>query len=859
MKLSRRHLLATASAAALWGNTESARAAFAIFQASSGGASIGHGWNTLPLGAGGLVTGLHIANDGSMVCRTDVGNIYRWSGLNTDYADSTKKWLPLLNFASLGGSASIALGNDYGAWEHVLAPGNSAVHVAIFADMANIQNKSWIWYSTNSGVTWNQSNTSFLNATASSNLAPGGDSRRFYYKIAVDPANANVAYCGIPYDASNVRPGAVTTLNRSGGSPTLATWASVITSGSTTVGNVGSGTISSGIVIDSSLGTTTVGIQAVTKHIILPIGGVDILESFDGGNTFVSTGAATAFGSASFSVANGGCNFAGVYYAVVLFPSSATSNSLWRYIPGASAGAGTWTNITPSNYTGGNIAKGTSLIIDPRSGAGNQSYLSITGPQGVSLGFTSTTANSGTPSWLGLTGGETAFLSAASYDIPYLNFIFGQGLSGFTDVACTVVDPNGVLWFGGNQSLWYNGTSSSVTTPNASLINYGTLVSGPFWWSMGRGQEAAVGIDMMVPPGGTYPILGPQDIGAPMRGTFTSFPQDLGIHFKEYQCSSIEYAASDSSFVVACVTYQNQGSDGSHYVYSTNYGADTSWTQIAAMPDSLWSSGGTIDIEGGQVVAVDHDHWLACPMGNAASFTPAFTTNATSAASWSLCSGLPSTPWLSPNGQPWYYANTAKAFCVGYGTDAGTAWAVLFNTTSTATLYRSPSGSFGTFSSVATFTVSIDCIAPFIYAVPGFPDELWISGKFSGGTPVGLWHVTGARTASTPTVTLCATPVGNPNPIAFSLGAPASGGGYPAIYYLGNTGFGTDNTLYQGTTSGSGSSMTVGWSPFGPTGARADLPLVGQVQGIGFIRADPNVYQRLYAKVGDSGYAYYNP
>src|SRR5581483_1399776 len=90
--------------------------------------SIGHGWNTLPLGAGGLVTGLHISNDGSMVCRTDVGNIYRWSGKSTDYADSTKAWLPLLNFNSLPGATTIL---NIGAWEHVLAPGNSAVHLAI--------------------------------------------------------------------------------------------------------------------------------------------------------------------------------------------------------------------------------------------------------------------------------------------------------------------------------------------------------------------------------------------------------------------------------------------------------------------------------------------------------------------------------------------------------------------------------------------------------------------------------------------------------------------------------------------------------------------------------------------------------
>lgn len=856
-------------------STKDTKAAFGIFQAASG-IAIGHGWNTLPLGAGGLVTGLHIANDGSMVCRTDVGNIYRWSGKVTDYADSTKTWQPLLNFGSLGGSASVSSGNDFGAWEHVLAPGTSTstTHVAIFADMANVNGKSWIWYGTWDGskVAWNQaSGVSFLNYTAASNAPPagtnnsnapmGGNIRQGYYKIAIDPVNENVAYCGVPYDAGNVLPAVFTTLNKAGGSPSLGTWASVKTSGATPIGNVGVNTTSCGLVIDPSLGTTTVGIQTVTKHIYLPAGGVDIYESVDGGNSFASTGAATAFNTAfgvtNFTVTNAGCNADGVYYAVVTFFGSATSNSLWRYIPNGTAGGGAWTNITPSSYTGGNIAVGTSLIIDPRTGTSNKAYLSITGPQGLGAGFTSANANSGTPMWSGLTGGETNNLSAASYDIPYLNFIFGQGVSGFVDAACTVVDPNGVLWFGGNQSFWYNGTSTSVATPNASLINYGSLTgNATFWWSMGRGQEATVGIDVMVPPGGTYPILGPQDIGAPLRGTFTTYPKDLGIRFKEYQCPSIEYAASDAAFVVACVTYQNQVSDGSHYLYSANYGADGSWTQIAQMPDSLWSSGGTIPIQGGQVVAIDHDTWLACPMGNGASFTPAFTRNATSTASWSLVSGLPSAPWLSPAAQPWFFANTSKAFCVGLGADQGCVWGVLMNDTSTATLYRCPdlrSGS--TFTAIGTFTVSAACVSTFIYAVSGKPGELWISGKFSGGSNAAVWHVTNANSASA-TIDAIAMPVANTNAICLSVGAP-NGANYPALYLLANTGFGTAKTLYQGSYSGSGT--TVAWSTFGPTGTSADLPLVGQVPGATFIRADPNVYQRLYATIGQSGYAYYNP
>ena len=134
-----------------------------------------HGWKTLLLGAGGNVTGAHIANDGSMVCRTDVGNIYRWSGVEADYLNPAKRWIPLITYASVG---STAVPSDYiGGWEHVLAPGSSNVHVAIFPDMANAPgNKNWIWYSLDSGAHWTQTNIAFLNGSASSNGAGLGAS-----------------------------------------------------------------------------------------------------------------------------------------------------------------------------------------------------------------------------------------------------------------------------------------------------------------------------------------------------------------------------------------------------------------------------------------------------------------------------------------------------------------------------------------------------------------------------------------------------------------------------------------------------------------------------------------------------------
>lgn len=907
MRLSRRSFLAGVCIAALFaGRAE----AFPHGIASP----IAKGWNTLPLGAGGLVTGMFIANDGSMVCRTDVGNIYRWSGKTSDYANPSARWLPLLNYASLGSSAVIR--TSIGGWEHVLAPGNSAVHVAIFGDIAGSQTKGWVYYSANSGATWNQSNLSFLNSSVDSNSNPGAIYKNSYYKIVVDPANENVAYCGVPINSGNSA-GAYTTLNQSGGS-TLATWASVKISGATPVGAVTTG-IACGLAFDPSQGTTTVGGQIVTKRIIIPVGGVGIFESTDGGVTFTEI-AAGPMGTANFYVTNAAMNAAGVYYCAVV---SASIGGVWRYA------SGTWTNIKPPAYAASEITPGFSLIVKPS----DNTYLSATGVNGIGAGYTSLNADTGSPpTWNGRRGGQNPTLKAASYDIGYMNYIFGQGSGAFTFGPAVCVDPlSGACFWGGNQSVWYFAASAGSTVP-IGPPDYNTAIN-TFSWSMGRGQEATVAQDVLCPPGGTYPVLAAQDLGTPMRGTFTIYPADMLVRFLEYTCENLEYAANDPSFIVARATGQ-AGSGALQDVssYSPNYGADGTWTQIAGTPTSLWQAsitatisngvggagtildvsacsgtifpngliaqtalaggtfygrvqpygtsgttgtGGTgtyiLDttstvltptalfsvtlIQGGQTVAVDKDHWVTVPAGLTVSPIPAYTTNATGAATWALCSGLPAVNWM---GRPWTFGKTSKPLAVGYGADLGTVWACYFATSGGATLYRS-TDSGASFSSIATWAASgtFGSGRAFCLSVPGYPNELWVTAAFSGGSPTGFWHITNANTAAA-TVTAVSLPVDADLIETFTLGAPATPGGYPALYIVGNqSGMGgvAPRYLYRGTWNGS----TLTWARFGPTGTQQDLPVSCQICGFQSIRGDWNVYGRLYVSSQQSGYAYYNP
>lgn len=818
--------------------------------------TISKGWNTLPLGAGGLVTGLDIAPDGTMVCRTDVGNAYRFSGKCTDYADPTKKWIPLLTYAGLGNTAIDA--QNVGMWEHRIAPGNSAVHVAIFPDMAGSGTVGKLYYGTWDGakVSWNPSNLSFANSSANSN----GNLRRPYYKIAVDPANENVAYCGMPFNSGNSA-GVYTSLNQSGGS-TLATFNPVITSGVTTIPAVASFTyngstttnvLSCGLAIDPSLGTTTIGGQTVTRHIILPVAGNGIWESTNGGASFteIAISAVPAFSTGAFQVLTGGFNGGGVYYCIV---QSSVSGAwgIWSYA------SGVWTNITSGTYGSFSsfVINGAFLVINPYSPNG---YLSVTGPNGMGAGFTSTSANTATPSWTGLTSGEIPSLLAVSYDIPYVNDLFGQGLNAFTDASSCAVDPNGNCWWGGNQSFFYLGTSGSNPVPSG-LPSYAPAYN-TFWWSMGRGMEATVAQDAWVPPGGTYPILACQDLGGVLRGTFTGYPQHVFAAHNEYSGNSLESAANDPSFVVATITGQIGNSNGTvdAPAYSTNYGADGSWVSAGAGVASLYAGG--LPMAGGQTVAVDHDNWVRIVQGTGGqAYQPAFTQNATAATpTWALCTGLPSANFFN---QSWSNGNCFKPLAVGYGADLGAVWALLISPAGTsATIYRCPDLRVASpsFSSIITWTIAASVNGPFLMSVPGFTGELWATARFTAGsgTNYGLWHIASANTgiASKVRITL---PADADLPVAFCLGCPLTPGGYPALYYVGRqSGLGNNSPkfLYQGAWNGT----TVTWTRYGPTGTQQDLPPSCQLAGIQAIRASWDIPGLIFIASNQNGYAYYNP
>lgn len=876
MKPSRREVLRSSVALAAFAAAQPSRAWF-----PRGQQLIGHGWNTLPLGAGGLVTGFCIANDNSIYCRTDVGNIYKWTGTTSTTTNPSDQWSPIINLTSLAGlSTNPHTDFSWGALELVCAPSDATKVWAIFPPLSG-GIVSPIYYSTNGGASWNYSNITSTNSDP--NTPPYG--KWAYYRIAVDPSNANVVYVGLPPTNGNSS-GVYTTFNKSGGSDGHTFSAATTDSGGATpFPQTTNGTGAAGICFDPSAGTTSVAGQTVTKRIIVPVGGVDIYESVDGGLTWATTGAATAFGTAAFSLNCAVVNSNGVYYCTV------NSKGLYRYVGSGTAGGGTWTNISSGIYASVGIS--TVLVVDPN----DPTYLTVLGERGLAYGSTSANADTGSPvvwsSTTGSTGNVTA--TAPSYDLPWMADIFGQG-SGFFYATAVKIDGDGNTIVCGNQSIWkvtgrlvYNGPS------NITAISFG------------RGQNATVAQEVWKPTGGNNPLIAVQDFGTPIGGSFVKYPTAYSPAFSEYTCSSIEESPTDGSFCVFRITGQggSPADAGDASGYSTDASANV--TAYAANPSAAWHGGihgsitssvltvtsvdtgvifigqqifngstnrgvigsaittnpdgtGTYNVTfgtgndagptlqlyadniAGQIMAVDNDHHLIVAAGHSHGCIPIFTANR--GASWALCGGLPSSNWIRG---AWFSAPSSKPLCAGFGADVGTAWAVSISGT-TATIYKS-TDSGATFSSLSTITVSASITGVYLLAVPGQPGHLW----FTGGNAGGLWQSTdwGA------TWTSKTRPNSKPGYLSIGATEPSSGT-YPTLWMLaGNSGDPNQQSILYYSINAAASWTALGSS--GSSGVRPDLPVGQQMYGIGTVRADRQVFSKLYCGAGQMGFCYYNP
>ena len=250
-------------------------------------------WQELPIGAGGMITGIDIAPDDTLVVRTDTYGAYLWNGT---------QWEQLVSSASM--PANVVIPNSgMGVDEIQIAPSNSNILYMSY--------DGYVFQSTNKGTTWTETAFAHLNEP----IITGGDVYRYWgQKMAVDPNNPNVVYVGTPQN------GLFVTTN--GG----ASWTSVASVPDGTVNSGGFYAGVSGIEFDPALGVT----GGKTNTIFAVSQGNGVYESTNAGASWSSIGGPS-------EVIHAAVSSTGVYYAVD------NSNDLWSF------SGGTWTKLLSSS------------------------------------------------------------------------------------------------------------------------------------------------------------------------------------------------------------------------------------------------------------------------------------------------------------------------------------------------------------------------------------------------------------------------------------------------------------------------------------------------------------------------------
>jgi peptidoglycan hydrolase-like protein with peptidoglycan-binding domain len=355
-----------------------------------GADAYGTTWKPLRIGAGGFITGIDIAADGTKVIRTDTYGAYLWDGTQWDQLISNS------SMAASGIQKDVYAG---GVYEIAIAPSNT--------NRFYIEFGGYVYRSDNRGATWIKTN--FAKATADG----ANDMYRTYgRKIAIDPANADVALVGTPSDG-------VWMTTDAG-----ATWSHITALGTSTVDING---VSPGHTIGYDFSSSVVGGQ--TQGIYASTYGTGVYHSTDGGATWtLTTGTPTT--TQHMVVAHDG---------TVYLVANEIGNNLHIY------SGGSWTSVS----VGANGNSLHAVAVDPN----NPDHI-VVAHDGGDLSISTDHAATFT--------GYSNNVSQVSTDIPWLTFSGGYMSSG--DLAFDPTASN-VLY----QSVGDGVVYTTPTVPNTHV------------------------------------------------------------------------------------------------------------------------------------------------------------------------------------------------------------------------------------------------------------------------------------------------------------------------------------------------------------------------------------------------------
>ena len=250
-------------------------------------------WQTLNVGAGGLLSGIDVTPDGTMVARTDTYGAYIWNG---------DEWQQLITATSMPAGFVTPNSNIEGVYEIQIAPSDTHIIYMMY--------EGYVFQSANQGATWAE--TAFAPVTENTSDGYRADGQ----KMGVDPDNPNVVYAGTPFD------GLFVTTN--GG----ASWQSVSGVPISQLDSGGDSPGITGILFDPALGV----INGNTKTIFAESYGNGVYESTNAGASWSAIGGPT-------NVVYAAVASTGVYFAT-------DGTTLWSYQNH------TWTQLLTDSHWG---------------------------------------------------------------------------------------------------------------------------------------------------------------------------------------------------------------------------------------------------------------------------------------------------------------------------------------------------------------------------------------------------------------------------------------------------------------------------------------------------------------------------
>lgn len=828
-----------AALAALVCLTSAFAGSFSIIQVgNSSGAGATQGWNILPIGAGGNLDGMSIANDSTMVVRTDTYGAYLWCpatstpvgcSSSTSPVGTSGTWQQLVTSSSLpAGLANQTFGlYNSGVQELVLAPTNSSKMYMLYVVAGSpYPYQMGLFYSTNQGVNWNLSNG--FPATISSgtyNSSTGA--------VSLTLASPGINFVtGSPIVISGLTgTGSVASLNGTYASTAAATGSGgnqVTTVTYTAATGLGSITITGGTLTASvSANTGNGGYVDGTfkgwgqKMAVDPTNANNVLIGTPQNGLFYSTDGGVTLSLVTGVPAGlkdvGTGTYPGIT-GIAYSPASATTiyassygNGVYQTTTGP---AGTWTKLTngtgPGNVRLGAVDGGTGFYwaVDA---AGNLWYWDGTiwhetllasstavnafaiDPNtsghviaGGNSGNLNETTNNGAPSWSGWTS-SAPFSSTG--DVTWLHNVFGS----IGQPNAMAIDPNvgaattRKVYAATNLDLY------SVTMSGAPPSGGSTQT----WQSQGRGIEQLVGNRVIVPDAsGANPLVAGWDSNTYYSSSRSAYPTTNGQQVFA-AAWNVDYVAGSNPPFITAFEDGNYAVAGEHHAFSSDGGQ--TWTAFSG-PSTYTNT------HGGAIAASSSTNWLISAFGS----QPYYTTNGGASPTWNAITIGGVASWSSMGGSG---NNQGSSWIVADRVNAG-QFTMMISGTGFATSINS--GASWTLSTTGTNASAGG--SGQIKSVPGQANHIfWATGGsgtgsiFTGGNP--LYYTTNSQAAP-----ISWTQITNvKGPLCVGFGKAANGQTYPAVYTVGWVESASSSTVSVQTgaanftlTGATGNSYTVG-------------------------------------------------